>query len=630
MNIGLARNGRNCGGAHDESGRATILARFVVCAALGLIVRVAAAQDPGASPVPGPDPGAGSVPDQDPNVQVLTRGPVHEAFAAPVAHDPTPGLVVGKEPPAPVEEMPPDQKPAGQNVQWIPGYWSWDQSRNDYLWVSGVWREPPPGRQWVPGYWHQVEGGFQWVAGAWVPVSQPASGAQDQAASGAQAAYLPPPPASLETGPNGPAPSANVFWSPGSWHWQDNRYVWRPGFWAAVQPSWVWIPAHFVWTPGGYLFVEGYWDMPLANRGLMFAPVYYAQPVYLQPAYVYTPSITIAAPGLMANLFVQPNYSHYCFGDYYDRSFVSVGIVPWFSFTYVSGPGRPVYNDPLFVFYATVNVGRDPGWVTRVRQEYVVRRDNVAMRPPRTYIEQTRIIERNVTVVNNGRGRDAVMARPISQLASHAEAAGGMRLEHVSAESRRQWQERGVALQQFRNERSIQERRAASERAAGTGAGRGLAHAQARPRPLTLSPSPVGAPIHTHGATGESIGPMGHSEHQVRAQGAGEHFGPNYEQEGARVARQPGSGESRRPLIQHQAAGAISAPDHLSRPGQAAPHDVARTPSSGAEPAAGGREPYSRSEQSHLHAPPQYTHRQPPPAPRPAARRESQEGNHGP
>ena len=57
--------------------------------------------------------------------------------------------------------------------------------------------------------------------------------------------------------------------------------------------------------------------MPLANRGLMFAPVYYPQPVYLQPAYVFTPSITIAAPGLMANLFVQPSYGHYCFGDYY-------------------------------------------------------------------------------------------------------------------------------------------------------------------------------------------------------------------------------------------------------------------------------------------------------------------------
>ncbi len=177
-----------------------------------------------------------------------------------------------------------------------------------------------------------------------------------------------------------------------------------------------------------------------------------------------------------------------------------MGIVPWFSFTFVSGPGRPVYNDPLFAFYATVNVSRDPGWVTRVQQQYIVRRDNVAMRPPRTYIEQTRIIERNVTVINNGRGRDTVMARPISQLASHSEAAGGMRLEHVSAESRRQWQQRGVALQQLRNERSIQERRAESERAAGTGAGRGLSHAQARSRPLALSPSPVGAPFTARGS----------------------------------------------------------------------------------------------------------------------------------
>src|SRR5271157_5800639 len=109
------------------------------------------------------------------------------------------------------------------------------------------------------------------------------------------------------------------------------------------------------------------------------------------------------------------------------------------------------------------------------------------MRPPRTYIEQTRIIERNLTVINNGHGQGAVMARPISELARHSGAAGGMRMERVSAEARQQWQERGVALRQLRNERSIQERRAASERASGIGAGRGLAHAQAKPRPLTLS-----------------------------------------------------------------------------------------------------------------------------------------------
>jgi hypothetical protein len=44
-------------------------------------------------------------------VQVLTRGPVHEAFAEPVVFNPEPGPVVPEEPPQPVEEVPPDQKP---------------------------------------------------------------------------------------------------------------------------------------------------------------------------------------------------------------------------------------------------------------------------------------------------------------------------------------------------------------------------------------------------------------------------------------------------------------------------------------------------------------------------------------
>ncbi len=70
---------------------------------------------------------------------------------------------------------------------------------------------------------------------------------------------------------------------PAYWSWQGTDYAWRPGYWAAVQPNWIWMPAHYVWTPSGYLFVAGYWDLPVANRGLMFAPVYYPQPVYAQP-----------------------------------------------------------------------------------------------------------------------------------------------------------------------------------------------------------------------------------------------------------------------------------------------------------------------------------------------------------
>ena len=45
------------------------------------------------------------------------------------------------------------------------------------------------------------------------------------------------------------------------------------GFWLAYQPNWVYSPARYYWTPSGYLFCDGYWDYPLQNRGLLFAPI---------------------------------------------------------------------------------------------------------------------------------------------------------------------------------------------------------------------------------------------------------------------------------------------------------------------------------------------------------------------
>jgi hypothetical protein len=70
-------------------------------------------------------------------VEVLTRGPVHEAFAETVTFDPEAGIVVTKAPAASIEELPPEQRPEGTNVEWIPGYWAWDDEHNDFLWVSG-------------------------------------------------------------------------------------------------------------------------------------------------------------------------------------------------------------------------------------------------------------------------------------------------------------------------------------------------------------------------------------------------------------------------------------------------------------------------------------------------------------
>ena len=99
--------------------------------------------------------------------------------------------------------------------------------------------------------------------------------------------------------------------------------------------------------PAGISSYAGYWDMPVANRGLMFAPVYYPQPVYAQPGFVFTPSISIAGPAVTANLFVSAGTNQYLFGDYYAQNNVSVGITPWFSFSFSTGPPavlRPVYS----------------------------------------------------------------------------------------------------------------------------------------------------------------------------------------------------------------------------------------------------------------------------------------------
>ena len=57
---------------------------------------------------------------QQEGTEALARGPIHEAFAEPIDNQPRPSGIVPKQPPAPIEELPPDQRPAGENVRWIP------------------------------------------------------------------------------------------------------------------------------------------------------------------------------------------------------------------------------------------------------------------------------------------------------------------------------------------------------------------------------------------------------------------------------------------------------------------------------------------------------------------------------
>jgi len=220
--------------------------------------------------------------EEQPGVDVLARGPVHEAFAEPGTEKQQPAPVIAKRPPDPINELPSEDRPEADQSQWIPGYWAWDDDRNDYVWVSGIWRVPAPEHQWIPGYWQQATGGWQWVSGYWGPTG-----------AAANVDLYPPPPEPVEEAVP-PAPAQDMVFLPGSWVYVDNQYMWRPGHWVANQPGWVWTPSCYYWTPGGYVFVNGYWDHDLDHRGILFAPVAIDFRVAQGAGWRYRPSYAIA------------------------------------------------------------------------------------------------------------------------------------------------------------------------------------------------------------------------------------------------------------------------------------------------------------------------------------------------
>jgi WXXGXW repeat (2 copies) len=320
-------------------------------------------------------------PQAQPGVEVLARGPVHEAFAEPTTANPDQSPVVTKQPPELIEELPPDQKPEGDNVQWIPGYWAWDDEAKDFIWVSGCWRDVPPGRRWAPGHWQEVDGGWVWVAGFWATENQ------------AQIQYLPAPPPSLDQGPAAPAPDANSMYLPGCWVYQETRYLWRPGFWTAYRPNWLWIPAGYTWTPSGYIFTDGYWDYPLDQRGLCFAPAFINRGVFLAGRRPFSPWYAVNNDFLLGSLFVHRATRHYYFGDYFAPEYAKRGFVAWPDYHPVKGA-----YDPTFAYYRHLHAA-DKNWEPAFRNLYTERRNGTIPVPPRTLAKQIEAI--NAIHANN-------------------------------------------------------------------------------------------------------------------------------------------------------------------------------------------------------------------------------------
>jgi hypothetical protein len=444
--------------------------------------------------------------------QVLTRGPIHEAFGQPTVLNPKPGLAIAKKPPQPVEELPPDEKPEGDNVAWLGGYWSWDEDKNDFMWVSGFWRVLPPGRQWIPGYWNENANQFQWVSGYWASAEQKEEQVIQQ-----------PPLESLEQGAPPTAPSQDHVWAPGTWVYRDTRYLWRPGYWIAAQPGWTWVPACYNWSPGGYIFVDGYWDWSIRRRGILFAPCAFDYAVCYRPGFVYRPSVCLDIEVITPHFFCRPAYSHYYFGDYYATSYLSVGITPWFNFTYARGP-RFYSSD--FCYYENHYRRSNPNWSVDIRLGYERYRDNVNLRPARTFVNQQTVINNitinnNKTVVNNSKNtvinntNNLALAKPFKTYANNLNknTDSPMKVERINDTKVREFSKNAAEVRKMSNERVTLERNFAAQNSK-TGSNAGTVNTV---RSMNLPRSPIVSkmPVNNDDDKTPKVGGIGRSVTRV-------------------------------------------------------------------------------------------------------------------
>jgi hypothetical protein len=377
-----------------------------------------------AQPTPPPEP-------NQEQPEVLTKGPVHEAFAEPIEIKSEPGVVAPNEPPPNIAETPPDEKPAGKQYVWIPGYWAWDSEQNSYIWVSGCWRAAPPERYWVPGYWSQTQGGWEWVPGFW------ASSSDQQ-----QIQYLPAPPVVTDIEAPGPPPTPDELWVPPCWYWYQDNYILRQGYWLQPYEDWIWTPSHYIWTPRGYVFVSGYWDCAFRRRGVLFAPVYIPRPLYLRPGFSLSLDIVLDVGALELNLFTYPRYCHYYFGDYYNDIYIGFGIYPAFEWrTYHT------WYDALYVHSRWRHHETPEAWLDHRRHEYDLRRKDPALRPPATYRE----MQRRLAVTPEAQRANFRMAEPIRTLA--ANKSQPMKFEQIKAGSMEKYVAGAWNVHQFSQQR---------------------------------------------------------------------------------------------------------------------------------------------------------------------------------
>lgn len=291
---------------------------------------------------------------QSQQIRPLEETIIHEAYIQPVTSDILMQSVENA-PPQPIQERIPEQ--SDPDAIWIPGYWYWSQERNDFVWVSGVWRLPPPDHAWINGFWTQSEEGWVWVKGFWsaIPESQFKYIDQD-------------PPEQVDEEIENP-PSEDYFWRAGYWNFEGQQYVLVPGNWEPIDPNWVLVPAHYAWRPSGYVLIPAYWDWPLDKRGRTYAAV--SIEPEMRPTAVYEPTIVVQPIVIAQQLALYyPNYLYIVHHHYhYHPNFWINFSPPWWG--WAKWWGFPSYHHWGLWWWYTHPGYPQPTWLTPALSERI-------------------------------------------------------------------------------------------------------------------------------------------------------------------------------------------------------------------------------------------------------------------
>ncbi|MCC5831601.1 MAG: YXWGXW repeat-containing protein [Chlamydiales bacterium] len=301
------------------------------------------------------------------NIQVLKESPVHEAFVTQEFGNLILQAVPDKPPPPITEDSPQN---INNGLTWIPGYWHWSRDVGDYIWISGVWRRPPPGCKWISGRWVNYQFGWVWLKGFWSQTTD------------SEMVYIPePPPNPLnESVPKPPSPEDHYFWVPGYWEWQSDSqaYRWLSGRWSLIGKL-QYVPAQYHWREKGYFLVPGFWDWALESRGVAFAAISIAQK---DQDLVYKPSESINPLIILVRLFPHwPNYSTlFRFHFFYHRDlWVSWGAIPpWWSWS--TWWSLPVQDSWWLWWWWSHERYPNPPWVTEELAEMITPPTEMALK----------------------------------------------------------------------------------------------------------------------------------------------------------------------------------------------------------------------------------------------------------